>query len=327
MKPTPTIIPPIRIVEVIRNGLGRDGWYPQYKNANGHWVNISIESKGCDSVRHVHRALHNWIMREGWGDLAPDAIGRLYVQSLARNQIIHSDWEHMEWTGSAPHARALWIGGGESSRRLLDKNAAWFDNCYDVIACANYGWEAFAEVAQETTKAQWFWFNVEATGKDIWADKERWLRKIPPCFERILLCHESTFGSLDTAGTEGELPRVGTIPVTYTLVKKACNDPFLPREYGRGLQCGTGEEGTVSLQALHFFSILGCDTIDVYGMELGYTEDAPVHFYEDKYNTQPKWQLAQWQAAADYTRSLLPAFKKAGVKLNWKCRSKILEGL
>jgi len=202
----------------------------------------------------------------------------------------------------------------------VGKPAGWFDD-YDVVMCANYSWEPFAETALQCKSAHWVWLNVEQPHIGRWEDKERWLREIFACFDRCLLAEYARLGRLRTAGTEGDI-EAGSL-VRYVLVGRGHNEPFRPREYGHGLQCGRKDEGTVTLQALHLAAIMGVDEIDAYGCELSWKSDEPVHFYERERVEPPDYQDEHWRKSAEYIKTLLPVFEKSGIRVNLKCKGRL----
>jgi len=127
------------------------------------------------------------------------------------------------------------------------------------------------------------------------------------------------------------------------------HEPFNPTELGGGLHWGICPEkeapgdigeapGTVTLQAMHLLSWLGCQEIDLAGCELYWEPDRPIHFYESLYSNpfgDDKLKLVRhrgrevvttwhWHRSARYIGHLLPRFR-AVTKLNWHCDSLILD--
>jgi len=285
------------------------GWSDRFQHP--YWDNTDIFVNGYETDAQCMRGFRSYYKKRLGTPVEPETL------DIERCSVTHVDFKDFWLRGKD----GVWLGGGKSTAKMAERSSEWFDAKYDIAVVANGGWEAFVDIAKGCEYTRWLWVMVEREPDVDWRARVRWLFEIPPYFTRVILAHSSLAEVLHGFGTETEIPG----DLTYVFVYKNHTDNFQPRIYHDALMCGEHEEGTVTLQVLHLLAIAGCETIDAYGCELDYTDDEPVHFYEAERGKVPDWQINTFHRAAEYIRGLLPAFEQAGVTINFKCSTRILQ--
>jgi len=223
--------------------------------------------------------------------------------------------------------RGLYLGNGPSVKKYTQLPLSWFEERYRVAVCVNQGWRAWT--GYRSKRLEWIWLCPEEGhleqdwywGVPLWMLKFVSFANIPRIEERL----RSEYSGVELDNWID----------SYTGIRLSHNSWRMPvRAYGTGLQAGPPDKtghlaGTVTCQALHLLSLMGCGVIDLVGCELGFKEGEPIHYYEDGYYPEqwavkPSVMNTHWRSSADYiSQYVIPRLRVNGVVVNVLCKSRI----